>query len=138
MATRGTEHGRPRASPGAPTAGAVARLQVVPGHWAEGIPPVPDGFVVTVSFGTPADAEEHAEALGLLGYVHVQAPVAGPGSGEPVAWMLVSGDLARAHPAWWEEVRGSADRVYALAMGPVQRLLAPLLTAHLTGAGASS
>lgn len=100
--------------------------------WAEHVPPVPDGHVVTVSFVSAAALVEHADALELLGYRVVAAPAAtADGASAEVCWMVVSGALAGARPAWWDSMRHRADRVYSLSMGPVQKLFAPLLRAHL-------
>jgi hypothetical protein len=106
--------------------GALVRLPVSDGPWAESLPPVPDGHRVTVSFSSPALAEEHGEAVGLLGYVVVP----GPDEGEQVAWLLVPAALARAHPRWWTTIRSRSDAVYRMAMGPVLRRFAALLRAH--------
>lgn len=110
-------------------AGALVRLPLTPGPWAESLPPVPEGHVVTVSFSSSAATVEHEEALVLLGY----RVVAGPEEpGDERAWMLVSSALAGEHPAWWQALRTGCDRVYALKMGPVLRALEPLLRAHFT------
>ena len=117
--------------------GALVRLPVVTGAWAESIPPVPDGHVVTVSFSTAAAAEEHAEAFALLGYrvvgtgpLDTRPPRRPADSGHPVAWLVVSGGLARRHHLWWEGVRDHADGVFVLSMGPVVARFADVLRAH--------
>lgn len=127
-----TGGGRPR--PDDPP-GALVRLPVVTGAWAESIPPVPDGHVVTVSFSTPAATEEHADAFALLGYRVVAAPDApdGPKGAVPVAWLVVAGGLARRHPLWWAGVRDHADGVFVLSMGPVVARFATVLQAHFPG-----
>jgi len=108
-------------------AGALVRLPLAPGPWAESLPPVPDGHVVTVSFSSGVATAEHSDALGLLGYRVVDGPEE---PGDEMAWMLVSSALATEHPAWWQALRAGCDRVYALKMGPVLRTLEPLLRAH--------
>jgi hypothetical protein len=108
---------------------ALVRLPVAPGAWAESLPPVPDGYAVTVSLSSAALAEEHGEALALLGYDVVDGPEDPPDSS--VAWMLVSASLAQAHPTWWGRVRHLSDGVFRLAMGPAVRRYEALLRAHL-------
>lgn len=137
----GDRTGGGRARPDDPP-GALVRLPVVTGAWAESIPPVPDGHVVTVSFSTAAAAEEHAEAFALLGYRVVASPAEphdpdasdAPGGGAvPVAWLVVAGGLARRHPLWWAGVRDHADGVFVLSMGPVVARFATVLQAHFPG-----
>lgn len=108
---------------------ALVRLPVPPGAWAESLPPVPDGHAVTVSFSSPGLAEEHGEALTLLGYRVADGPEDPLDS--PVAWMLVSSLLARAHPTWWARVRELSEGVFRLVMGPAQRRYQAILRAHL-------
>jgi hypothetical protein len=107
--------------------GALIRLPVGHGPWAESLPPAPGGHRVTVSFSSPALAEEHGEAVELLGYLVVP----GPDGDDDVAWLLVPAPLARAHPIWWTTIRSRSDAVYRLAMGPVMRQLAAVLAPHL-------
>lgn len=109
--------------------GALVRLPIGHGPWAESLPPVPDGHRVTLSFSSPGLAEEHAEAIGLLGYVEVGGPA--DGGGADVAWLVVPAPLARAHPTWWATIRAGADAVYHLGMGPVVRQFAALLATHV-------
>lgn len=110
--------------------GALVRLPIGPGPWAEHLPPPPDGHVVTISFSTAAAHHEHAEAVDLLGYEIVLADDL-PEDGQPAAWIVVSGELAHARPAWWAEIRSVSDGVWSLEMGPVMRRYAGLLRAHL-------
>jgi hypothetical protein len=110
--------------------GALVRMPVGDGPWAEELPPPPDGHVVTISFSTAAAHHEHAEAVALLGFEVVLADDL-PEDGEAAAWLVVSAELARARPAWWAEVRMAASGVWSLEMGPVLRRHAALLRAHL-------
>lgn len=109
--------------------GALVRLPVAAGPWAESLPPAPAGGRVTMSFSSPALRDEHGEAVELLGYVVVD----GHDGAEPddLAWLVVTAELARAHPRWWAGVRLRADAVYSLEMGPVLRRFAPVLAPHL-------
>ncbi|MPZ89929.1 MAG: hypothetical protein GEU81_18150 [Nitriliruptorales bacterium] len=109
---------------------ALVRLPVAPGAWAESLPPVPDGHAVTVSFSSPGLADEHGEALALLGYRVADGPEDPPD--RPVAWMLVSSRLAQRHPTWWALVRELSEGVFRLVMGPALRRYQAILRAHLT------
>jgi hypothetical protein len=119
------------ASPPTPAPdGALVRLLVHAGPWAEGIPPVPAGADVTVSF-TDLDASlVHGEALGLLGYRLVGLGSA-DASAAPSADFLVPRALMDAHPTWWRALCEQADRAYDLAFGPVAARLAGVLRAHV-------
>lgn len=129
MATRRIE-----AAASAPD-GALLRLVVGPGHWAEELPPVPDGHVVTVSFSSLGAATEHGDALALLGYRVVGVHVTGAPVDEEVADFLVSQSLIHAYPRFWRSLADHATRVYSLALGPVVALLGDELRAHLQGTG---
>lgn len=113
-----------------PPDGALVRLQADEEAWAERIPPVPEGHVVTVSFLDAETALVHADALGLLGYrvvgvrSHPRAEAAG-------ADFLVRQSVLEAHPTWWRALLAQADRAYNLAIGPVAASLADVLDAHL-------
>jgi hypothetical protein len=108
--------------------GVLVRLPVGAGAWAEGLPPAPGGARVTVSLSSPALADEHGEALDLLGYLVVDGPA--ECDGPPVAWFVVDGGVAARHRRWWASVRSLADAVLPLAMGPVLRRYSVLLRAH--------
>jgi hypothetical protein len=108
--------------------GALVRLPIGSGPWAESLPPAPDGHRVTVSFSSPALAEEHGDAVRLLGYVLVNGP--DDEDTEPLAWLVVPAALARSHPRWWTTIRSRADAVYHLGMGPVLRQFAAVLRPH--------
>lgn len=107
-------------------------LRVVPSGdaWAEGLPPVPANFVVTVSFSTEESAALHGEALRLLGYMTVGVQAWDrEATGEGVDF-LVSQALLEARPQWWRALASQAERAFGLAHGPAQALLAPVLEAH--------
>jgi hypothetical protein len=112
---------------------ALVRLPISDGAWAESLPPAPDAHRVTVSLSSPAMRDEHGEALRMLGYVLVDGPVEEQEHGRPVAWLVVTSTLAREHPRWWASVRGGADAVYSLAMGPVVRRFGDVLAPHRAG-----
>ncbi len=109
--------------------GAVVRIRVAEGWWAESVPPVPDGYRVTVSLPDGTGRDEHAEALGRLGYLVVDAAPAA--SADPdCADFFVPQQLLEAHPTYWRSLADRADRAYSLALGPVRRLLGEVLAAH--------
>lgn len=108
----------------------VVRLSVAQGHWAEDIPPVPAGSAVTVSFGSQAVADEHCDALRLLGY-HVVDIDRVPGLTLPdIADFLVTDDLIERHPTYWRSLAGQASRAYHLALGPARAAVADIVAAH--------
>jgi hypothetical protein len=108
---------------------ALVRLPVVPGPWAEALPPVPNGREVTVSFSSPGARLEHAATLELLGY-RVVGDTPRPDTPDGTAWMLVASEVAAGHPRWWAGVRACADAVYRTAMGPVRAWAEPITRAH--------
>jgi hypothetical protein len=109
--------------------GVLARLQVTAGPWAENIPPVPDGFDVTVSFGSEALVHEHGEALELLGYRVVGTPETVTPL-PPVADFLISEALLEQRPMYWRALASQAARAYNLAFGPAAALVADIVAAH--------
>ena len=110
----------------------LVRFLVSDGPWAEDIPPVPDGFTVTVSFGSANVADEHGEALALLGYNVVELPPALQLTVSHIADFLVSADLIECHPTYWRSVAGRATRVYHLALGPAAALVADIVGEHVS------
>jgi hypothetical protein len=112
--------------------GVLARLVVADGPWAEGIPPVPSAFDVTVSFSTQALADEHGEALQLLGYRVVPTPEGTVATTRPVADFLISEALLEQHPTYWRSMAAQATRAYNLAFGPAAALVADVVDAHTT------
>jgi hypothetical protein len=113
--------------------GVLVRLAVRGDRWAEGIPPLPDAFVVSVSFSCEEAADLHGDALALLGYRVVAVPPGRAGAFE--ADFLVSRGLASAHPTWWQALLGQADRAYDLAYGPVAAVLGDVLRTHIATHG---
>ena len=109
----------------------VVRLAVESGPWAEDIPPVPAGCAVTVSFGSEAAADEHREALELLGYAVVDVPVPADLSIPGIADFLVLADLMEQHPTYWRSLALRADRAYHLALGPAAAAVAEVVARHL-------
>lgn len=112
--------------------GVLARLVVTDGPWAEGIPPVPSGFDVTVSFNHDALADEHGEALQLLGYRVVPTPPGTVTDPSPVADFLIGEALLEQHPTYWRAFATQATRAYNLAFGPAAALVADVVAAHTT------
>lgn len=113
--------------------GALVRMLVGRGHWAEQLPPVPDGHTVTVALSSSAAVAEHGDALALIGYT--VAGVTPTGDSEDVAGFVVSQALLERHPHFWRSLAGQADRVYRLALGPVLALLADELRVHRHATG---
>lgn len=111
----------------------LVRFVVKAGPWAEDIPPVPDGFTVTVTFGSPNVAHEHAEALSLLGYTVVDLPPALQLPVSHIADFLVTAELMEHHPTYWRSLAGLAARAYHLALGPAAALVADIVGVHVRG-----
>jgi hypothetical protein len=128
---RNTARPARRQPPPATLEGALLHLAVAGDGWAEDIPPVPDGFAVTVSFSSDDAAAQHAEALALLGYTDVGVTGCALTAGVAVADFLVPQGLLAAHPTWWRALADQADRAFSLALGPVLAALADVLEAHL-------
>lgn len=114
-----------------PPEGALLRCILDSDRWAESLPPVPAGRIVTLSFTSAAAHVEHAEACELLGYTVVGIPPDGTVPSVSVADLLVTQDLIEAHPTWWRGLATHADRVYSLAHGPAVALLKDVLEPHL-------
>lgn len=112
-----------------PPDGVLLRIAVVHGHWAERLPPVPEGDTVTVSLSSATALDEHADALELLGYrvVGVQPAAADAG----VAHFLLAQALVEAHPTFWRTLADQSQHAYSLAHGPVRARFSALLRAHL-------
>lgn len=112
---------------GAPD-GVLLRLAVHEDAWAEDLPPVPDGFTVTVSFASDDAADLHGPAVELLGYRI--AGVATALGARDCADVVVPSALARRHPGWWAAITACGGRVYDLGFGPVAAALDPVLALH--------
>lgn len=110
--------------------GVLVRMPVGEGHWAEDIPPVPGRFRVTVSFGSATLADEHRDALELLGYRVVDLPAADAVGLEGVADFLVSEALMEQHPTYWRSLAAPAARAYHLALGPAAAAVRAVVRAH--------
>lgn len=117
--------------------GVLVRFVVADGPWAEDIPPVPEGFTVTVSFGSENVAAEHAEALGLLGYRVVELPPQLQLTVSRIADFLVSQEVMERHPTYWRSLATRATRAYHLALGPAAALVADIVEVHARGAAQS-
>lgn len=114
-----------------PPEGALLRCILDSQRWAESLPPVPAGKLVTLSFTSSAAQVEHAEACEMLGYTVVGTPSDDAGATVTVADLLVAQDVIDAHPTWWRGLATHADRVYSLAHGPAVALLRDVLEPHL-------
>lgn len=115
-------------SPGPPD-GALLRLAIAGGRWAEDLPPVPRGRVVTVTLSSATAADEHGEALALLGYR--LAGVSPRPSDATVAEVLVPQAVIEAHPRFWRSLADRAEQAFSLAHGPVLARLDAELRVHL-------
>jgi hypothetical protein len=109
--------------------GALVRLAVSGDAWAEGIPPVPAGVDVTVTFTDAEAALVHGDALGLLGYRVVGVAPHAAAAG-PAADLLIPQAALEAHPRWWRALADQAERAYSLLLGPAAASLAEVLRAH--------
>lgn len=110
--------------------GIVLRMPVPSGHWAEEIPPVPGSFTVTVSFGSEMLADEHRDALELLGYRVIDGPAPADRSTPGTAHFLVESDLMEQHPTYWRSLAEHATRAYHLALGPAAAAVADVVAVH--------
>ena len=108
----------------------LLRMIVGEGHWAEALPPVPEGSTVTVSFAARACADEHGDALELLGYrlVDVEALPDLPIS--RAVDFLVTEEVVEKHPTYWRSLAQQAARAYHLALGPAAAAVAEIVAAH--------
>ncbi len=113
-----------------PPDGALVRLVVSADAWAEGIPPVPEGFDITVSFSDVDTEALHGDALALLGYRVVGVQPHGT-AGLAVADFLIPQRVLESHPTWWRALADQADRAFSLALGPVVASLTEVLRAHV-------
>jgi hypothetical protein len=115
-----------------PADAVLTRVMVPGGPWAEDVPPVPAGFDVTVSFGSQDLADEHGDALALLGYRVIRVPPPSAVALPPVADFLVTLDLIEQHPTYWRSLAGPGARAYDLRMGPAAAAVAAVVAAHTT------
>jgi hypothetical protein len=113
-----------------PAEAVLTRVVVPDGPWAEDVPPVPAGFDVTVSFGSQDLADEHGDALALLGYRVIRIPPVTAVPLPPAADFLVSLDLIEQHPTYWRSLAGKGARAYDLRMGPAAAAVAEVVAAH--------
>lgn len=114
--------------PPRPPDGVLLRVLVPAADGWAGFPAVPEDSDVSVSFSTPAAARD-AEALESLGYRAVGiAP--GEAAAAPAADFLVTQAVIERHPHWWRSLAERSDRVFSLAMGPVQSAFAEVLRTH--------
>jgi len=110
--------------------GILVRRLVDEGHWAESIPPVPAGFTVTVSFASNNCADEHRDALELLGYRVVDVSEIPDVTSSRVADFLLREELIETHPTYWRSLAEGAARLYHLALGPAAAAVAVIVNAH--------
>lgn len=119
-----------RSRTSSPAGGALLRLPVDADHWAEDLPPVPDGFVVTVSCSSADVAAAHGEALTQLGFTlaGVHRPQRDPD--EPLVEVVVHADLIDLRTVWWRTMAARSTAAYNLQAGPVAALFADVIGMH--------
>lgn len=108
----------------------LVRTLVADGPWAEAIAPVPAGAAVTVSFASEACADEHRDALELLGYRVVDIPSIPDVASSRVADFLLTQDVIDRHPTYWRCMAEAGTRVYHLALGPAAAVVGSIVAAH--------
>ena len=108
----------------------LLRMIVDEGHWAESLPPVPDGSTVTVSFAARACADEHGDALELLGYRIVDVASLPDLPISRAVDFLVTEEVVERHPTYWRSLAQQAARAYHLALGPAAAAVAEIVAAH--------
>jgi hypothetical protein len=118
----------------APPDGALVRLSVDGDAWAEGVPPVPEGVEITVTFTDAEAALVHADALTQLGYRVMGVQPHGLAKAA-AADFLVPQDVLESRSTWWRALAGQADRAFSLAAGPVLSSLGSILRLHSAVAG---
>lgn len=106
----------------------LLRLPAAGARWPETLPPVPDGYVVTVTLGH-AGLRPPASLVTARGYRLAGAASDARPLGDVID-LLVGADLRTAEPSWWAAVLGRATRAFDLRHGPVQRVLAAELDLH--------
>lgn len=96
--------------------------------WANGLPGVPDGALLTVTLGHPGLADVTLELLArgyrVVGVADEQHAIG------PLVDILVPQRTREADPAWWQALLPLAERVFDLRHGPVRMVLAPELERH--------
>ncbi len=110
--------------------GILVRMLVADGHWAESIPPVPTTSPITVSFASATIADEHRDALELLGYLVVDIDSIPDVAASHVADFLLTDDVVEAHPTYWRSLAERATRLYHLALGPAAAAVGEIVAAH--------
>lgn len=126
----------PTPQAGPPAGSVLVRIPVVGRGWPRALPAVPGGETLTVTLGHADLAPVPVDDLVASGYriAGVAADHRPLGS---VVDVLVPAALREAHPDWWRDLAGHADRVFDLRMGPVARVLAPELALHQRAAATS-
>lgn len=107
----------------------LVRVPVTDRSWARTLPRVPAGRTCTVTVGQADLAPVAADDLVASGYRIVGVAA----DHRPLGLLVdvcVPPDLRAAHPAWWADIAGRADRIFDPRMGPVARVLAAELALH--------
>lgn len=98
--------------------------------WARSLPVVPGGGTVTVTVSSPGLRRVPADDLVSHGYRVVGVSSSRPRGAGEVIDLLVPAELREAHPDWFRDLLGRADRVFDCDLGPVRRLLGAELALH--------
>lgn len=121
----------------APPPGAVLVRVFAHGlSWARSLPVVPGAGTVTVTVSSPRLGRVPADDLVSHGYRVAGVSRSRPGGSGEVVDLLVPNELQVAHPDWFRELLGRADRAFDCDLGPVRRLLGPELALHAEALGA--
>lgn len=113
------------------TADTIVRVFAHAAAWVRTLPPVPDGWTVSVTvshdeLATPAVADLERAGYRIAG---VTPPLRPADAGFAVD-LLVPDALRQAHPDWFAGLVRQSQRVFDLRFGPVRRLFGPVLDLH--------
>ena len=113
-----------------PEGALLVRVTATGPAWVGSLPEVPAGAEVTVTLGRPELLPVDTGAVRSRGYRIVGTASATRPIGDVVD-LLVPSELRSGAPGWWAQLRDGAERVFDLALGPVQRMLHAELALHV-------
>jgi hypothetical protein len=108
----------------------LVRLPALDRGWPSELPAVPAGWTLTATLGHPRLLPVDADRLVDGGFRIVGAAAEHRPIGLVVD-VLVPRALRETEPAWWDDVRARAERIFDLRLGPVRFVLAAELELHL-------